>query len=252
MTHRSFHHFSTAAVGLLTASVLSGCAGAQIDALRKDLQSEITELRGIQAEHTASLNELRSELRSITGKVEEVQYVSQGKTQELEKTIKQLGSRVPPPAGVPAELLDADDAKISGINGAAADAFRSALTSLRAGDFNSARDGFKSFADSNPGTAFTDNALFWLGITYLRMSENDQAVVAFSDVYRSYPAEDMVPPSLYYLGDTLAKLGQTNDAQLTFEKLAEQFPRSEFAAMARSRLPGRRGAAAPAGKPKKK
>ena len=220
---------------IAASSTLAGCA-AGTERLRKDIQSDFSELRGIQAEHTAAISEIRAELRTVLGKVEELQYVSAGKTQELEKTLQQLGSRVPPPPGVPEKLLNRDEEKIARIQGAAADSFRKGLSLLRAGDFQGSRQVLADFAEANPGTAFTDNALFWLGIIYTKIGQNDRAVVSFSEVYQTYPAEDMVAPALFYLAETFAKGGSKEDAILTFEKLSDEHPRSQFAVKAKQRL----------------
>lgn len=193
-------------------------------------------MRGIQAEHTAQLSEIRAELRTLRGKVEEMQYVSQGKAQELERTIQQLGARVPPPAGVPVDLLNSDEDKIAPIQGEAADLYRGALARLRAGDFQTAKQQFSDFAAANPGTAFTDNALFWSGIASNKLGQRDQAIVAFSDVLRTYPAEDMVAASMFYLGRVFAASDARDDAVLTFQRLIDEHPRSEFAAQARKEV----------------
>ena len=219
----------------ITLFCVSGCV-AGVEQMKTSLQSDITELRGIQAEHTAAISEIRAEMRSLTGKIEEMQYISQGKAQELERTLRQLGSRVPPPPGVPEELLNKDEDKISSITGPAAEQYHSALAKLRAGDFSGARQLLSDFIDGNPGTAFTDNALFWLGITYGKLGQNDQAIVAFSDVFRTYPAEDMVPPALFYLADTFEKSGSREDAELTLEKLIEEYPRTSFANKGKTKL----------------
>lgn len=193
-------------------------------------------MRGIQAEHTAQLSEIRAELRTLGGKLEEIQYVSKGKTLELERTIQQLGSRVPPPAGVPENLLNRDEDKIAAIQGAAAEMYRSALIRLRAGDFESARQQFNDFVSGNPGTAFTDNALFWLGIAYNKLGQRDQAIVAFSDVLSTYPAEDMVAPSMYHLAEVFSLSGSRDDAILTLQRLLDEHPRSQYANSAKQKL----------------
>jgi tol-pal system protein YbgF len=231
------HNFKSFLKIPLSFFVFSGCVSSQIEALRNELKSEVSELRGIQAEHTASISEVKSELRTITGKVEEVQYVSQGKTQQLEQTIKQLGSRVPPPQGVPVDLLNEDEERISPMSGEPASLYKDALIKLRSGDFVGASDGFKSFAEGSPDTTFTDNALFWLGICYSKLGQNDRAIVSFSDVFQTFPAEDMVAPALFYLAESFQKMGSANDAKLTLQKLVDEFPRSEYAVLARAKLP---------------
>lgn len=220
---------------ILIALLCTACS-ASVDRLKNDTNTQFDEMRGIQAEHTAQLSEIRAEIRSLGGRLEELQYVSKGKAIELERTLQQLGSRVPPPPGVPEKLLNADEDKIAAIQGDAANRYRAALIKLRSGDFESARQQFSDFATNNPGTAFTDNALFWLGISYKKLGQRDQAIVAFSDVLSSYPAEDMVQPSMFYLAEVFALSGSKDDAILTLQRLIDEHPRSEYAKESKQKI----------------
>lgn len=220
-----------------SCSLIIGCAdGKKVRLLKAELESEVRELRSVQAEHTASLNQIRSEMRQVSGQIEELQYLSQGKARELEKTIQQLGSRVPPPPGVPEDLLSNDQEKISRVNGEAADTFRTALNQMRSGDFEGAKGNLDSFILSNPGTAFTDNALFWLGIAHMKSGQYDRAIVSLSEVFQTYPAEDMVAASLFYLAEVFEKSGSRDDAMLTLEKLIDEHPRSEYSGKSKAKL----------------
>ena len=224
-------------ITLISLILLTSCANnGKIRAIEQELRRETQDLRVVQADQTTSLNEIREELRRLNGRIEEIQHSSQGKTKELEQTIQQLGSRVPPPAGVPEGLLSADEDRISKLNGEGADQYKNALARLRAGDLPTAKSSFEQFVQSNAGTAFTDNALFWLGIIHNKMGQYDQAVVSFSDVYQKYPAEDMVPASLYYLAEALENAGSKEDAKLTLEKLVDDHPSSSFAMRAKVKL----------------
>ena len=214
----------------------SACGGARIKALEDKTAADVRDLRELQAETTASLNQIRQEIRQIQGQIEELQYRSTGKAAELERSLRRLGSRVPPPAGVPEDLLNSDQEKIARISGDAAEGFKRGLGLLRAGDFETARAAFGEFAEANPGTAFTDNALFWQGICYIKLGQYDQAVVSLSEVYQTYPAEDMVAPSLYFLGQSFEKLGGYSDAVDTLQKLIDDHPRSSYAKEARKEI----------------
>ncbi len=215
-------------------SSLIACSGARITALEESTAKDIRDIRSFQAETTASLNQFRQELREIQGSIELLQHSSQGKAQQLEQSLRRLGSRVPPPQGVPEKYLSSDEERISRITGPSAEEFKLGLGSLRAGDFESAKNLFTKFATENPGTAFTDNALFWIGICNIKTGRYDQAVVSFSDVYQTYPAEDMVAPALFHLSTAFEKLGSRQDAIDTLKKLVDDHPKSRLVADARS------------------
>src|SRR5690606_34524655 len=113
--------------------------------------------------HTAELGEIREQLRILSGQIEELQFQSAGKTRELEQSLARLGSRVPPPAGVPAKLLEEDEQRINRIAGDTALVFANGLAKLRVGAFEEAIGDFRSFLEVNPNTSFSDNAYFWIG-----------------------------------------------------------------------------------------
>ncbi len=205
-------------------------------AIERRMDKELGDLRGLQADQTIRISEMDQQIRQLTGRLDEVQHLSQGKTQAIEKSLEQLGNRLPPPSGVPEDLFSNDEQKISKIEGPAADLFRRALQTLRSGDFKGAQSNFNAFASQNPGTAFTDNALFWSGLSSMKLGEYDQAVVSFSEVYQKYPAEDMVAPALYFMGESLFALGSGSDGVLTFQKLIDEHPDSEYANKAKSRI----------------
>lgn len=220
----------------VACTMFTACSSHRLDELERRTRTDITDIRSIQADQNASLNTLRSEVRDLAGKIEELQYTSTGKTKELERTIQRLGSRVPPPAGVPEDLLSRDEERIATLTGPAADLYRKGLQQLRDGDIENSRASFQRFVEENPGTAFTDNALFWLGICYTKLGQYDRAVVSFSQVFQSYPAEDMVPPALYYLAQTFLTNGSTEDAILSLQKLVDEHPRSSYAIKGQSQL----------------
>lgn len=213
--------------------MFSACAGQKI---REDIGRDISRVRNVQAEHTASIDALRAELRNLSGQVEELQFRSLGKTRELERTINDLGSRVPPASGVPAELLAKDEQLISRQTGQAADDYKTALRKIRTGDYQTALSALQSFLKQNPNTTFSDNAYFWSGVCLDNLGDVGGAIASYSEVYSRFPAEDFVPAALFHMGKSFQKLSSNQEARDTFSKLVDDFPRSEYAQKAKREL----------------
>ncbi len=207
----------------------------------REFQGELEDLRTIQARQTASLSQIQEELRLLSGQVEELQFHAMGKTAELEKSLQRLGSRVPPPSGVPEDLLTQDEEKIAKIAGEAADLYRQALRQMRTGAFAEAEHLLTEFISGNPQTAFTDNAYFWSGVSAERTGDYQKAVANYSTVFQKFPAEDRVAPALLRLGNVFAKLNSPDDARLAYQKLIDDFPRSSYATSAKKQLKKLRG-----------
>ena len=232
--------------GFVALFAFSACAGNKVEQLEgesKSLKSDLTDLRTLQAQHSSAISELRTQLRELSGKIEELQHTSVGKTEELEQTISQLKSRVPPPAGVPEDLLNQDEERIASLSGAAAEDYKKSLSLIRTGDFEGAKQSFSGFIERNPGTAFTDNGLFWLGIAYDKLGQYDRAVGSFSEVFQKYPAEDMVAPALFFLGESFIKMGSKSDAVLTLQKLVDEHANSQYGVRGKARLQELQGGA---------
>lgn len=223
-------------IPVLAASLLffGGCSNnqAQLDKFAADIK----DLREIQAQQTASMEEVQAEVRKLTGKVDETQNVAMGRTAELEKTLEHYESRVPPPPGVPEDLLSQDETAISRIQGDDAQLFLRALRLLRKGVLEESRNAFNEFLKNTSDNAFTDNALFWVGISSDQLGQTDRAIAAFSEAFRRFPAEDRVPAALYYLGDSFVKIGSVNDGVLAWQKLADEHPNSAYGGKARLRI----------------
>lgn len=85
------------------------------------------------------------------------------------------------------------------------------------------KDSFGQFVSQNPGTAFTDNALFWLGITNDKTGQYNQAIVSFSEVFQKYPG-GRGSPALYFLAQDFLKIDSKSDAIVALQKLVEEHP----------------------------
>jgi TolA-binding protein len=229
-------------VKLLTKTIfasslfLISCSEARIDQLELKMTNDLRQMREEIAQQSNAIEELRGQVGSVTGKMEEVQHSASGKNQEIEESLRKLGSRVPPPPPVPEEILNADEQLIARQQGPAAELFLSGLKQLRDGGFANSRDIFLKFVEENPDTAFTDNAYFWQGISYEGLGQLDRAVAAYSLGFQKFPMEDRVSANLFYLASVFDQMGEKKDAELTFEKLVDEHPKSDFADRAKRKL----------------
>ncbi|MCC6932589.1 MAG: tetratricopeptide repeat protein [Deltaproteobacteria bacterium] len=203
---------------------------------QRETQGDIGDIRSLQAEQTAAIAQLQSDIRAINGRIDEIAYLAKGRTEQLEEKLSQVSSRVPPPPGVPEDLLNEDEEAIARISSGAAEQFKTGLRQLRTGDFEGAKSSFSSFKDKNPGTAFTDNALFWIGVSNDSLGQHDRAVVAYSEVFQKYPGEDRVAVALFRLGDSFLKLGSREDAALSYQMIVDDYPKSVYAKLAQEKL----------------
>lgn len=216
------------AASMLFLGACSDSRVSQLDESSRRTSGDIESLRATSAENTSAIADLRADLARLSGKLEELNYQVTGKTAELQRTMEAVSSRMPPPPGVPEDLLASDESLIGRISGSAADAYRAALKDLRAGKFQDARSRFSRFAEENPNTAFTDNAYFWMGICSDQLGELDRAVGGYSAAFQKFPAEDRAAPALYYLAQDFLKMKSRSDAIVTLQKLADDYGSTEY------------------------
>ncbi len=223
---------------LLLLLVMCSCSSGK---LKQEVNRDFSQVRNVQAEHTATIESLQSEIRRLSGRLDEMQHHSQGRTAELEKTLERVSSRVPPPSTVPGQLLERDERLIAAQAGEAARQYTLALRKLRGADFRGASSIFTSFVKENPQTAFSDNALFWLGVCAESSGDLGGAVSFYNDAFSSFPAEDFVEPALFHLGKVFQKMGSRQEASDVFSKLKEDYPRGAYANQADEELRNLKG-----------
>lgn len=218
---------------ILLLATLSSCGSVSQEQFSP---AGVQELRSLVAEQGAKINELDATLRQVTGRLEEIEHSSNQETTELRSALSRFSSRVPPPSGVPVELLSQDEQRIALNQGPAAAIYRSALQKLHEGSFSEAEKLFSQFVVENPGTTFTDNALFWSAVCFEKVGQTDRAIVQYSEVFQRFPQEDFVPAALYRLGDAFRSIQSTNDALTTYKKLVDEHPDSAWTKLAQARI----------------
>ena len=198
--------------------------------------TDLQNMRNVQAELTAKIQDLQTSLNSMSGRVEELEYRLKGQTQQIERKLNLVSSRVPPPDGVPEHLLNADEESLRSNTGQSAMLYKAGLSQIRTGDLEAARNTFTTFVEENPSTAYTDNALFWIGITWELAGNYNKAIVAYSDAYQRFPAEDYAPIAIYQIAECFNKLGDNRNANLMLQKLVDDYPKSRSAKQASEKL----------------
>lgn len=220
------------------------------------------------ADTLSRLGEIEDQLRSLTGRVEELGHRVDQTAQDLQnyKADSELrfqdlqkGAGAPPAPGEPQEPSAATGpAQLTppGASKPAAPAaaraapaaptvslpagtsqvqYDFAIDLLKRGQFPQARDALKQFLQQHPKDALAGNAQYWLGETYYVQGQYKDAADSFLKGYTTYSKSSKAPDSLLKLGMTLSALGQKDAACATFGQLKEQFPQASPAVVARNK-----------------
>ena len=198
------------------------------------------------------INKMQDQLRSMNGRVEEVQHRITVLEQRLDRMADDLEIRLqriedavaaggtaglsgatlgatPPAGGTGATAPSA--AAAFAPPGLPEDAtpreqYDFAFDLLKKRDYRGAGVALESFLDKNPDHALAGNAIYWLGETHYVEKEYKAAARVFLDGYKKYPTGSKAPDNLLKLGMSLAAYGDTDSACKTFKKLLSTFPKA--------------------------
>jgi tol-pal system protein YbgF len=219
------------------------------------------------ADTQARLNDIEEQMRSLTGRIDELSHKIDQTAQDLQsykadtdlrfKDMQGGAGAAPAPAagapaaagGAPMPLKPGATAGASAPAAAAAPAaptvtlpngtpqvqYDFAIDLLKRGQFPQARDALKQFLSEHPKDPLAGNAQYWLGETYYVQGQYKDAADSFLKGYTTYSKSSKAPDSLLKLGMTLSQLGQKDAACATFGQLKEQFPNASPAVVARNK-----------------
>ena len=218
------------------------------------------ELRAFAATQQAEFYDMRTEMRRLTGMVEEVEYrtgrdvgMVRNEMAELnigirnnERTLEQFEQRLERMEtylGMETERREPDTP--SDAEEAASETFSemdeqnlysAAKRLFDDGAFDRALDGFEVFLERFPESRFADNARFWTGEVYFAEEWYERAIVEYQKVIDDYPEGNKVPGAYLKQGIAFHLLGEDDNALYVLRELVDRFPDHNEAQVARSRI----------------
>jgi tol-pal system protein YbgF len=206
------------------------------------------------ADTVAEMEELRAEIRELTGKLDETDRLAKQALEEARKARREAasaGSGTASPEAGGATSTSEDGAAGDAVAGAEADAqlseelkaYQAGLASWRSKDYAACIDRFRSFLQTYASSSRADDAAFWIADCHYKQGEFKNAVLRFDDVVRNYPTGNRAPDALYRQGESLLKLGPGfhEAARRAFERVLKEYPDSARAAEAKKQLQARAG-----------
>ncbi len=226
-----------------------GQLSAQIQGLRSELVA--SGQSGLQAAGGASalerMNTMEAALARLTSKAEDLEnrinrVVTDGTNRvgdlefrlcELEPgcDISAIGNAAPLGGAAPstAPVLGSDSAPQAGGGAMAMNEqadFDRAKEVLGQGDFRGAADLFAAYAETYPGGALSDEAMYLRADALRQGGEEAKAARAFLDAFSAAPNGPRAPDNLLNLGKSLGALGQQVEACATLAEVGVRFPQA--------------------------
>jgi tol-pal system protein YbgF len=196
------------------------------------------------ADLSAQLDDLRSEVQQLEGRLE----VSEHRTEEAlsEAQAARAASAGPPidASGVPTSDPGGEPppggagAEGGGPDAAELEEYRAAYDAWRDGDPEVCIDRFRNFLQTNPASAYADDAAYWMADCYFKQGDFKTAVLRYDDVVSRYPEGNKAADALYRQGEALLRLGPGygKAAGKAFERVLKEYPDSGRAGEAKRQL----------------
>ena len=102
--------------------------------------------------------------------------------------------------------------------------FDTAMNMLSKAQYDDARTGFRSFADSNPRDPLAPQAVYWIGRVAYVQKDYSGAARAFAEVIKKYPSSANAPESMLKLGQSLLAAGQKKEGCTALALLKRKYP----------------------------
>ncbi len=205
------------------------------------------------AELLAGLDNVRVELQSINGRIDDLGRDNRAMTDELQLVKDDLGLQLSSletrvevlektPVVVPAAVVP-----VKGEDKAAqADAvvpqtpeqlYQDALDLIRKEKkFAAGRKDLETFVAKYKDHDLYVNALYWIGEAFYGEKKYEEAILQFQDVISRYPKHPKASAAMLKQALAFNALGDAANARTTMQKLLEDYPKSDQAAAAKKYL----------------
>jgi tol-pal system protein YbgF len=114
--------------------------------------------------------------------------------------------------------------------------YRMAKQAFDQGDSDAARKKFQELIQRFPESERADNAQFWIGEIYYREKWYEKAILEYQKVIEKYPKGNKVPASLLKQGFAFFNLGDKSNSRLILEELIKKYPKSNEAKIAKDKV----------------
>jgi len=190
------------------------------------------------------IQELETELRDLTGQIEEQNF----KIRQLETQFERLSSDVnlrlqdlesgardqPRPGAITSQDTGGNNYQWNSGNAPnnpveinpdlvtpndPAALYNRAFSLLKQEKYANSQVLFQNFLDQNPDHKLAGNAIYWLGETHYVRGEYDRSAQIFAEAYQKYPKSPKAPDNVLKLGMSLAGAGKKEEACIALKQV---------------------------------
>ncbi len=234
---------------------------SDLDNFGKNRQTSERNLRAQAAGMNANMENLQQEVRLLTGRVEELEYLINRKVSGTEAAGKKNKERLDEVslslAKIDQRLIQLEqylsvegkssrapvapekqgDVKATqNAAGAEKTIYETARQAYDNGELDKARQHFQKLIQTYPTSENADNAQFWIGESYYREKWYERAILEYQTVLEKYPKGNKVPAAMLKQGLALLQIGEKSSARLILKELVKKYPKASETKIAAKKL----------------
>jgi tol-pal system protein YbgF len=122
------------------------------------------------------------------------------------------------------------------INSAEQNAYDTAMTQYKAGDYKAASEAFADFVSRYPKSGFVASAQYFLGSSYYALRDYPNAISAQMVIVKLHSHSSRAPDAMLNIASCYTEMKDKPSAKKVLTKLIAQYPKSEAAETAKERL----------------
>lgn len=230
------------------------------ETLDQTIDKKLSNINSNQADLRIEIDQLKQEISSLSGRVEESEYLVKHSLEKdltsqdtLRTELSDISTRVAKletSVTQQRSYLNMEEAPEEGMEGMPGDGigaegdqssaeqylYDTSLARYNEGNYNESLSGFKSFLEQFPKSDLADNSQFWIGECYMSLREYEQAILAFEDVIKKYPKGNKVPNAMLRQGIAFLEINDKTSSTLLLKKVIKQYPDSSEAQVAQKKL----------------
>lgn len=244
----------------------------RVRSLEEGMEKGLDPMRSSQAEVQSDLDQIRGEIRKLSGRTEENEHLLRRaverdlaeqdamkstlsklseKTATLEAMVEQqhrylglemLSPKGPEEAAPPAAVKEQVIAKPAPAPAQPpavtkdADPYERSLALFKNGKHEEAISGFRGFLRSQPKSELAGNAQFWIGESHMALKQYEQAILAYQEVIKNYPKANIAANATLRQGMAFLEINDKTSARLLFDKVVKTYPNTSEAKIAQQKL----------------
>ncbi len=213
--------------------VYLGNSAGQTEIRIQQLETQIRQLTGKVEEQVYEVNSLKQKIRFLEKSSVPSQSGSAPQQQSGASNTGQFdASQIAPPSSINPLGVDFSAQQPRGIQsrtvtGSTTDAtaqYEQAYANLKSENYEQAQKGFDGFLSTHSDHVLAANAKYWLGETYYVRGDYKKSARVFAEGFQTYPDSVKAPDILLKLGLSLKGLGKEQDACVALGQVPVKFP----------------------------